>query len=199
MCTDLSKMLSKLALTIFTSLVLLVEAKPSLLLKTTDPDSVSAVNDLHVVTTLTNTRDHTLKLLNHPGTVLSGLPTHNFEITHESGAQASFRGVFAKYSQKAAVEKNIRQTITVEHDLGQAYNFTTSGEGKYYIGAQKTFYVVNSDSTVSPIECRYAITAIESPQFPACVYNFRELVYRYECSCKLRTRVANGIQPPKIS
>ncbi|KAF4622161.1 hypothetical protein D9613_009110 [Agrocybe pediades] len=153
-------MLSKLALTIITSLALVVEAKSSLLLKTTGPDSVTAVYNLHVVTTLTNTGDDTLKLLNHPGTVLSKLPTHNFDITHESGARPSFRGVFAKYSQKTAVEKNVYtvlspgQTITVEHDLGQAYNFTTSGEGKYDIGAQKTFYVVNSDSTVSPIEAQ---------------------------------------------
>ncbi|KAF9554408.1 zincin [Agrocybe pediades] len=186
-------MLSKLALTIITALALVVEAKSSLLLKTTGPDSVTAVYNLHVVTTLTNTGDDTLKLLNHPGTVLSKLPTHNFDITHESGARPSFRGVLAKYSQKTAVEKNVYtvlspgQTITVEHDLGQAYNFTTSGEGKYdigvgtngaitcidysiyfpsstfrlttalllsTIGAQKTFYVVNSDSTVSPIEAQ---------------------------------------------
>ncbi|KAF4621982.1 hypothetical protein D9613_009066 [Agrocybe pediades] len=154
-------MFSKLALIAITSLALVVEAAPSLLLKTAGPNAVNTVGDLHVVTTLTNTGNETLKLLNHPHTVLSGLPSNNFAVSHKSGARPSFKGALVKYRARASDNKNAYtvlapgQTMNFEHNLGQTYNFmTNSGEGEYDISPRNIFYVVNADSSISSLEAQ---------------------------------------------
>ena len=71
-----------------------VSATTGLSLKVTGPEAVDGVQNLKVVTTLTNTGDETLKLLNDPRGLLSNkLPTQSFQITHQdSGAKPSFTG-----------------------------------------------------------------------------------------------------------
>jgi peptidyl-Lys metalloendopeptidase len=55
---------------------------------------VNDVSDLKVVTTVTNTGDETMKLLNDPSGVLDDFPTEAFAIRHsDSGASPDFIGV----------------------------------------------------------------------------------------------------------
>ncbi|KAF4621983.1 hypothetical protein D9613_009069 [Agrocybe pediades] len=123
-------MFSQLALIAITSLALVVEAAPSLLLKRAGP----------------NTGNETLTLLNHPHTVLSGLPSNNFAFSHKSGARPSFKGALVKYRARASDNENAYtvlapgQTINFEHNLGQTYNLTNSGEGEYDISPRNIFY-----------------------------------------------------------
>ncbi|KAF9554897.1 zincin [Agrocybe pediades] len=153
-------MFSKLALIAIISLVLVVEAAPSLLLKTEGPNAVNTVDDLHVVTTLTNTGNETLKLLNHPHTVLSGLPSNNFAVSHKSRARPSFKGALVKYRARASDNENAYtvlapgQTINFEHNFGQTYNFTNSCEGEYNISPRNIFYVLNADLPSPPSKRR---------------------------------------------
>ncbi|KAF4621984.1 hypothetical protein D9613_009068 [Agrocybe pediades] len=133
----------------------------SLLLKTTGPDAVNTVGDLRVVTTLKNTGNNTLKLFKHPHTVLSRFPTDNFDIIHKSsGALPYFKGVMVKYCLRAFDNENVYtvlaagQTISVEHNLGQTYDFTNSGEGEYDINPRKVFYALNADSSISSFEAQ---------------------------------------------
>jgi hypothetical protein len=54
---------------------------------------VNGLSNLHLTTTLTNTGDETLKILNDPRTVLKKMPTNTFSIVHEgSGARPLFSG-----------------------------------------------------------------------------------------------------------
>ncbi|KAF4615936.1 hypothetical protein D9613_011329 [Agrocybe pediades] len=136
-------------------------AAPSLLLKTTGPDAVNTVADLRVVTTLTNTGNNTLKLLHHPLTVLSRLPRNNFLISHKlSGAQPRFKGVLVKYKPMASGDEKAYtvlapdQTISVEHNLGQTYSFTNSGEGEYNISPSKVFYALNANASISSFKAQ---------------------------------------------
>ncbi|KAF9558382.1 deuterolysin M35 metalloprotease, partial [Agrocybe pediades] len=125
------------------------------------PDAVNTVADLRVVTTLTNTGNNTLKLLHHPLTVLSRLPTPNFLITHKlSGAHPRFKGVLVKYKPMASGDERPYtvlapdQTISVEHNLGQTYNFTNSGEGEYNISPSKVFYALNANASISSFKAQ---------------------------------------------
>ncbi|KAI1783148.1 hypothetical protein LXA43DRAFT_358555 [Ganoderma leucocontextum] len=55
-----------------------VSAAPGLSLKITEPNVVNGVENLKVITTLTNTGDEALKLLNDPNSVLKTLPANTF-------------------------------------------------------------------------------------------------------------------------
>ncbi|KAG8752715.1 hypothetical protein FRC11_008086, partial [Ceratobasidium sp. 423] len=57
-----------------------VFATPSLSLSISAPRSVADIDDLFVTATITNTGKGSLKLLNHPQTVLSHLQTQMFLI-----------------------------------------------------------------------------------------------------------------------
>jgi peptidyl-Lys metalloendopeptidase len=58
------------------------------------PDEVNDVSDLKVVTTVTNTGDESMKLLNDPSGVLNAFPTEAFAIQHsDSGSSPDFIGV----------------------------------------------------------------------------------------------------------
>ena len=103
-----------------------VSATPGLTLKVTGPEAVDGVNNLKVEATVTNTGDETLKLLNHPLSPLSKLPTETFTIAHEdSGAAPQFSGIKVKYSPDYAINLGKEtsftvlapgQSVTVEHD-----------------------------------------------------------------------------------
>lgn len=70
-----------------------VSAERGLSLKVSGPEAVDGVDNLKVTTTLVNTGDETLKLLNDPRGPLSTLPANTFDITTDSGASPSFVGV----------------------------------------------------------------------------------------------------------
>ena len=90
-----------------------VSATPGLSVKVTGPTAVDGVENLKVVTTLTNTGDETLKLLNDPNSILDTLPTETFIITGNSGASPDFIGVRAKYSPAQAATSADPWAMTV--------------------------------------------------------------------------------------
>ncbi|KAI1786570.1 metalloprotease, partial [Ganoderma leucocontextum] len=137
-----------------------VAAAPSLSLKVTGSDAVDGVENFKVVTTLTNTGDETIKLLNDPRGALRTLPANTFAITTDDGASPSFSGVKVKYSLSSAanltdasaftvLEPN--QSVSVTHDLSSAYNFTGTGHSKYTVEASNLFHFVTADNEVSSI------------------------------------------------
>lgn len=70
-----------------------VSASTGLSLKVAGPSSeVNGVDALNVVTTVTNTGDETIKLLNDPRGILSKLPTQAFSITNAVGSSPAFTG-----------------------------------------------------------------------------------------------------------
>lgn len=58
------------------------------------PESVTDVENLKVLTNLTNTGDENLKILNDPRGPLSKMRTHTFAITGSSGSSPKFTGIF---------------------------------------------------------------------------------------------------------
>ncbi|KAF9546310.1 hypothetical protein CPC08DRAFT_823807 [Agrocybe pediades] len=133
-----------------------VKATPSLLLKTTGPDAVNTVADLRVVTTLTNTGNNTLKLLHHPltGVLVKYIPM-------ASGDERSYTVLGPDHA------------ISLEHNLGQKYDFTNSAEGEYDISPSREFWVLNADSSISSFEAQtsesYSVKvsgALTAPRFP---------------------------------
>ncbi|KAI0072233.1 peptidyl-Lys metalloendopeptidase [Panus rudis PR-1116 ss-1] len=138
-----------------------VSAAPGLSLKVSGPEAVDGVGNLKVVATLINTGDETLKLLNHPNSPLSTFATNTFNIQREdSGATPTFNGVKVKYvptvAAKVGGESAITvlapgQSVSVEHDLSSAYNFTSSGEGKYTVEANNLFHYINDANEVSQL------------------------------------------------
>ena len=90
-----------------------VAATPGLSVKVTGPATVDSVENLKVVTTLTNTGDETLKLLNDPNSILDTLPTEAFIIASDSGASPDFIGFRVKYSPALAATSGDPWAITV--------------------------------------------------------------------------------------
>ena len=100
-----------------------VVAAPGLSLKVTGSDAVDGVENFKVVTTLTNTGDETLKLLNDPRGALHTLPANTFAITTDDGASPSFSGVKVKYSLSNAAKLTDASAFTVL-EPGQAVSIT---------------------------------------------------------------------------
>ena len=90
-----------------------VSATPSLLLKVSGPQAVDGVENLRVVTTLTNTGDETLKLLKDPNSVLNTMPADTFTITAADGSSPSFAGVRLKYSPSQTAKSTDPAAFTV--------------------------------------------------------------------------------------
>ena len=115
------------ALIALAATVTAVSAAPGLSLKVTGPATVDGVENLKVVTTLTNTGDETLKLLNDPNGVLDTLPTETFTITNDSGASPDFIGVRVKYSPTLAATLTDPWAATVI-EPGVSVSFTHDRE-----------------------------------------------------------------------
>nr|Q9Y7F7.1 RecName: Full=Peptidyl-Lys metalloendopeptidase; Short=MEP; AltName: Full=AmMEP; Flags: Precursor [Armillaria mellea]CAB42792.1 metalloendopeptidase (AMMEP) [Armillaria mellea] len=132
-----------------------VSAAPGLSLSLSGADSVVDVENLNVAATLTNTGDTTLKILNDPSSILSSkFATHTFDISSDNGSPA-FTGVKVKYDPNYVVKKNADssftvlapgESVTVNHALGAAYNFTGSGAASYSIEPSSLFYYVDPDT-----------------------------------------------------
>ncbi|KAF8646489.1 hypothetical protein AX16_007191 [Volvariella volvacea WC 439] len=135
-----------------------VAASQGLSLSVAGSSSFVDVDNLKVVATITNTGDETLKILNDPYSPLSTLPTETFTVTDASGAAPEFIGVKAKFVPSVAAEIEGAYTIlapgesvSVEHDLSQAYNLTNTGVGDYTFEANNRFYIVGADNHVSTV------------------------------------------------
>ncbi|KAF8068946.1 hypothetical protein FPV67DRAFT_1625073 [Lyophyllum atratum] len=136
-----------------------VSAAPGLSVKVAGPEAVTDVNNLKVTTTVTNTGDEILRILNHPNSPLSKLPADTFMITDATGAAPAFTGIKVKYVPATAIAAGKDaittlapgQSVQVEHDLSEAYNFTKSGEGAYSFEANNLFYIVDSANKAVPL------------------------------------------------
>ncbi|CAL1694054.1 unnamed protein product [Somion occarium] len=151
------------ALVVLVASAIAVSATPGLSLKVSGPTDVEGVDKFKVIATIINTGDETLKILNDPLSPLSNLPTETFAISREeTGATPKFSGVKVKYvpeiAAKVGDEKAFTilapgQSVSLEHDLSSAYNFTSSGEGKYTVEANNLFHIVDP-ATNAPVALR---------------------------------------------
>ena len=102
-------------------------AKTELMYHVSGPSSVSSVASLKLTTTLTNTGDETLKILNDPRGPLNKLPTDTFAISTGSGATPSFTGMKLKYVPSTAAELGAftvlapGESVAVDHDRAFIY------------------------------------------------------------------------------
>ena len=88
-----------LSYSLFTPLIVLVastvavSAAPGLAIKTSTPNlEVDGLENLRVTTTVINTGDETLTLLNDPRGVLNPFPENTFSITNATGSRPLFNG-----------------------------------------------------------------------------------------------------------
>ncbi|KAL0566820.1 hypothetical protein V5O48_015184 [Marasmius crinis-equi] len=125
---------------------------PGLSLAVHGPAEVDGVHNLKVTATLTNTGNETLKLLNDPRGPLSHIATNTFSILSSSGSKPNFNGVKLKYVPSKIIEMDDDslftvlepgKSVSIDHDLSSAYNFTGSGEGAYSVEARNKFHYVD--------------------------------------------------------
>ncbi|KAF9554855.1 zincin [Agrocybe pediades] len=126
----------------------------SLSLSLSGPEYVEKIQDLKIVTTITNTGSGTLHVLEDPNTVLSDAPAEKFSVVNRMGESPSFMGISVMYSPEAAVAEKAYvtlepgQSVEVEHDLSHVYDFSSSsgdgGAGAYTIQPNKLFHIVDS-------------------------------------------------------
>ncbi|RXW21512.1 hypothetical protein EST38_g4321 [Candolleomyces aberdarensis] len=137
-------------------------AAPSISLAVEGAEAITSADSFQVTTVITNTGDETVKLLNDPAGPLSKLPTDTFYITNSKGSSAVFGGIKAKYVPSVAAAQGgftvlaPGASVRVQHDLGQAYNFTSTGVDNYEIEPRNNFYLVNDKGEVSTIRARVA-------------------------------------------
>lgn len=98
-----------------------------LIIDVTAPASLTDVSALEVVTTITNTGDETVTLLNDPRTVLSSWATQSFIITGESGVEADFTGVAVRYIPEVVAQK-AEKSVTI---LAAGESVDVTHEGIY--------------------------------------------------------------------
>ncbi|KAG5720804.1 Peptidyl-Lys metalloendopeptidase, partial [Termitomyces sp. T112] len=120
--------------------------------------TVAGVDKLIVKTTITNTADEILTLLNHPESPLNKLPANTFTITHATGITATFTGIKAKYvpAKAIAIGKDAvtalapGQSIEVEHNRKSIIRISPQ-EGEYNIVSNNRFYFINAQKEAVPI------------------------------------------------
>ncbi|ELU38680.1 hypothetical protein AG1IA_07291 [Rhizoctonia solani AG-1 IA] len=133
-----------------------VSTTRDLLLSLSVPNSAVSINELLVTSIVTNTGDHSLRLLNDPRTVLSHLPTRVFHISR-GNITPDFTGLIVHYSPDYVVQKNNSddftfldpgQTYERIHSLAGVYNFTGTGPGEYQIESYDSFYHVDNSGKI---------------------------------------------------
>ena len=105
-----------------------VSAAPGLSLKVSGAEAVDGVQNLKVSTTITNTGDETLKLINDPRGVLNTLPSNSCAISTDSGASPSFVGAKVKYALDKAAKNEDDSAFTV---LAPGSSFTVTHDCKW--------------------------------------------------------------------
>ncbi|GAB1526677.1 hypothetical protein RhiTH_009849 [Rhizoctonia solani] len=131
-----------------------VSTTRDLLLSLSVPNSAVSINELLVTSIVTNTGDHSLRLLNHPQTVLSHLPTRVFHISR-GNITPDFTGLIVHYSPDYVVQKNNSddftfldpgQTYERIHSLAGVYNFTGTGPGEYQANNSGKIVIVKAET-----------------------------------------------------
>ncbi|KZV80963.1 peptidyl-Lys metalloendopeptidase [Exidia glandulosa HHB12029] len=130
-------------------------AAPGLSLQLSGANSFAGVNAAVVSATLTNTGDETLKLLNHPNSILSKLPTNTFAIASAAdGKTPAFKGAQVKYSTAKATSFTVLapgESVTVDHSLAEAYDFTRSGAATYSIEPVSSAFLISTPSGIEEL------------------------------------------------
>ncbi|CAE6448619.1 unnamed protein product [Rhizoctonia solani] len=143
----------------------------SLVLAVKAQDDVNDPDDLTVASTITNTGNTTLKLLNDPNGPLSTWKTHTFEFyevpisgsrKRATGSTAGVSAVRVKYNPDVAVSLSNPDAYTVlkpgenktvTHDLSGMYNFQTTGAYEVRVTANaEWFRVVKDDGSVGYVK-----------------------------------------------
>ncbi|CAE6469257.1 unnamed protein product [Rhizoctonia solani] len=131
----------------------------SLFVSLTAPSSTSSVDGLAIITTVKNTGNQALKLVNDPRTVLSTAQTKTFIITKDDD-KPEFTGMIAKYSPQHALKNNVPEHFTIlapgescqrTHSLSGVYNFTRAGPGQFKIDAYNRFHHVDESGQLELI------------------------------------------------
>ncbi|KAG6887843.1 hypothetical protein C0992_010492 [Termitomyces sp. T32_za158] len=141
----------------FVASAVAVSALHSLSVEVSGEPAVVGIDQLVVKTTVTNTGDEIITLLNHPESPLNKLPANTFTITDATGGTATFTGIKAKYVPAMAIAAGKDavtvlapgQSVEVKHDLSEAYAFDK--EGEYRIVSNNQFYFVNAQKEAAPI------------------------------------------------
>ncbi|KAF8740052.1 hypothetical protein AX14_008960 [Amanita brunnescens Koide BX004] len=133
-----------------------ISAASKLKVSLTGPEYIDHVRDLRVFSTITNNGEDTLNILHDPRGVLSDLPADKFLITNERNLQPKFIGIRAKYVPAIAAESGEYttlkpgQSVTIEHDLSAAYDFSSLGAGEYTICPSGCLYIADGSGDIVP-------------------------------------------------
>ncbi|EJD37460.1 deuterolysin M35 metalloprotease [Auricularia subglabra TFB-10046 SS5] len=154
---------------------LTVSARTALSVSLSGAARFDGVANAVVSATVTNTGDESVKVLNAPGSVLSKGPTDVFVISSSDGKAPRFQGLFTKYVPKIGKSYTTiapGQSITVDHSLADAYDFSQSGAGNYHISVASDFYVLTADgveklvAAVAPHTARLSGTLVKRSPAP---------------------------------
>ncbi|KAL0064171.1 hypothetical protein AAF712_008893 [Marasmius tenuissimus] len=133
----------------------LSRASAHLIRPPTAPASSDDVTGLEVVTTVTNTGNETLKLLNNPMSVLSKWATDSFEVHNGDGVAADFNALNSPSESNDASEFVVLTpgaSFEVAHEVGNFYNFTAAGPGSFTFKPSNIFQAIELDGSLTAIE-----------------------------------------------
>ncbi|KAF8628126.1 hypothetical protein AX15_004080 [Amanita polypyramis BW_CC] len=130
-------------------------SKSGLTLTVGGPPTIGRLADLQLTTTITNTSESPITLVNDPSSVLtSAHATERYRVIHSSsGDRPTFTGTRIKFSPKLAATlkdvtvlqpgESVSSLISTTHDLSRNHDFASSGTGKYTFKPMSTFYAVD--------------------------------------------------------
>ena len=102
-------------------------ATRSLTVKVSAPDVVWNVDHFYVLTTIVNTGDETLRLLNDPRTPLSPVATNTFVVTNSDGMYPTFNGVKVQYLPHVMARRSGGRPLFTLLDPGESVNVPHEG------------------------------------------------------------------------
>jgi len=93
------------------------------------PGIVGLISDFFIMANITNTGNESLRLLHHPNSLISTLPTEKFHaVRKESQKVPSFIGVRAKFVQETAAARGAYTSVSP----GESVEVTHDGNCKGY-------------------------------------------------------------------
>lgn len=152
-------------LLILFAFVVTAAATRSLTVEVSAPKNVTNVDSFNVLTTITNTGDEILRLINNPATPLfslaaplASLVTNPFIVMDSNGGQPNFTIEARHLPRDIACGSDKRflftllapgEVVDVLHQVGDHYNLTTSGPVSYTIFPENVFHILEDDGSIS--------------------------------------------------
>ncbi|KAF9445022.1 zincin, partial [Macrolepiota fuliginosa MF-IS2] len=126
--------------------------------------SVSSIDDLKFIASITNHGAETVKVLKYATILDDKLPTRSFTVTKD-GEEVKFTGIkmsvsLDKAGDSAYATINPGETITVNHDVAHLFDFATAGPGKFTFSPLANF-AINSNSALSRISAASSNIEVE--------------------------------------